>query len=375
VFLEYFQEDIKSMSFKKTLTLVVIALLALTTVSAVNAQDVGSEDNPIQVYFVPSAEAQVLVEGGAILEQFLEEQTGLSYEVSVPTSYAATIEAMCADTDNAMGFIPGAGYVIGNNRCGIEAVAKAIRFGWSVYWAQILVRRTPCDTDDTPIYTIGDLEGRSWAYPDTSSTSGYIVPATFLASRGITVGEQVEAGSHNNAALAVYNCEADFATTFFSPPLMPGASWSIGDLPEPYDLTVDESYTTTTDTGSTRLWVGDIRILDARSSVASTAPDIVNQVRILSISDPIPNDTLSFGPDFPADLRQEIVDALFAFSESECATLADGTTDPEAVCWNNSALSTAYTWTGIELTDDSEFANVRAWFSVLGLTEDDIFGG
>jgi len=346
------------MKLGRILVLAALVGLALSvSFTFVNAQaELGSPENPIQVYFVPSAEAQALIEGGEVLKAALEEATGLTFEVSVPTSYAATIEAMCAAPDTSMGFIPAAGYVIGANRCGLEVHAAAVRFGWPVYWAQWVVRR------DSDIYTFGDLEGRSWAYGDRGSTSGYIVPAVEMAAAGITPGEETESGGHPQSILAVYNGEVDFATTFFSPPLTPNASWNYGDLPEPYDLTVEESYTTVTDTGSTRLWVGDTRILDARSAVAEQAPDIVDAVRILKISEAIPNDTMTFGPEFPAELRTQIFDALVAYSGTEG--------------WATSALgsSEGYSWSGLALIDDSAFDSVRLQFEILGLTETDIFG-
>jgi phosphonate transport system substrate-binding protein len=110
------------------------------------------------------------------------------------------------------------------------------------------------------------------------------------------------------------------------------------------------------------LYVGQVQIWDARRAVRSTAPDVVNVVRILAISAPIPNDTLSFGPDFPADVRQQVVDALFALAQ-----------DKEK--WDTTALSTSYSWTGIAPISDSAFDPVRLEFEMLGLTEEDIFGG
>ncbi len=341
----------KAIRLSIALLLVVILTMSL---SAVNAQDsdLGTPENPIEVYFVPSAESQTLIEGGEVLREALEAATGLSFRVSVPTSYAATIEAMCAAPDVSMGFIPAAGYVIGNNRCNIEVYAAAVRNGWPVYWAQYIVRR------DSDIFTFGDLEGRSWAYPDGASTSGFIVPSVELQAAGITPGRQVEAGGHNQSVLAVYNGEVDFATSYFSPPLTPGAQWGFGDLPEPYDLSADESFVTE----EGRLFVGDMRILDARSAVANVAPDIVDAVRILRISAPIPNDTMAFGDGFPEELKAEIYEALVAFSETEE--------------WANTALgsSQGYSWSTLTLIEDSVFDSVRLQFQILGLTEGDVFG-
>ena len=336
---------------KSTVLVALLALLALLSFQAVAAQDaLGSEANPIQVYFVPSVEAQVITTGGEVMAAALEEATGLNFEVFVPTSYAATVEAICAAPDRSIGFIPAAGYVIANNRCGVEVSAAAVRNGWNVYWAAYIVRR------DSDIYTFGDLAGRSWAFPDSGSTSGYVVPAVELQAAGIEPGEQVEAGGHNQVVQAVYSGEVDFGTTFYSPPLVPGARWSIGDNPEPYDLTVDESRLD----ADGNLFVGDIRILDARANIRDTAPDVVDQVRILRISSPIPNDTLSFSPDFPEDLKTQILDAVYAFAETDAWAESIGSED-------------FYGWSGLAPIDDATYDAVRLRFEVLGLTEEDIF--
>ncbi|MEZ4583507.1 MAG: PhnD/SsuA/transferrin family substrate-binding protein [Caldilineaceae bacterium] len=126
--------------------------------AAAPATDIGSEANPIKVLFVPSVDAQVIVSGGEIMANALKEATGLNFEVSVPTSYAATIEEMCASPENSMGFIPGLGYVLANQLCGVDVAYKAVRFGNDVYWAQILVR-------DGDIQSLADLNGKKWAIP------------------------------------------------------------------------------------------------------------------------------------------------------------------------------------------------------------------
>ncbi len=317
---------------------------------------VGSPENPISVLFVPSVEADVIVTGGDVMKEALETATGLSFEVSVPTSYAATIEEMCASPENTMGFIPGLGYVLASERCGVDVAFKSVRFGWSVYWAQILVAR------DSDIETLADLEGKSWAFPDSASTSGFMVPSLMFSEAGITPGEQVEAGGHPQAALAVYRGEADFATTFFSPPLTPDFDWAIGDAP---DIPDDLIESCAPNEEGNRLFCGPEealwRVLDARASARSDAPDIVQKLKILDISPEIPNDTLSFGPDFPADVRAQIEEALIAFA-AECD-------DNDECAWNSSIGSQDfYGWTSIDPATDSEYDSLRAIVDLLGFT-------
>jgi len=328
-----------------------------TTTTEEPMAEVGSPENPVKVLFVPSVEAEVIVTGGDIMKGALEEATGLSFEVSVPTSYAATIEEMCASPENTMGFIPGLGYVLASNRCGVDVSFKAVRFGWSVYWAQILVPR------DSDIETIADLEGKTWAFPDTGSTSGFMVPSLMFDEAGVTPGEQVEAGGHPQAALAVYRGEADFATTFFSPPLTPDFDWAVGDAPEIPDDIIDSC--APNEDGS-RLFCGpedaQWRVLDARASARADAPDIIQKVKILDISPEIPNDTLSFGPEFPADVRAQIEDALEAF-----AALCDDDAEGDDCAWNQSiGNQDFYGWTGIDRAVDSEYDSLRKIVDLVG---------
>jgi phosphonate transport system substrate-binding protein len=230
---------------------------------------------------------------------------------------------------------------------------KAVRFGFGVYWAQFLVPR------DSDIQSLADLDGLSWAYPDPGSTSGYLFPSVALEEAGVTPGQTVESGGHPQAALAVYNGEADFATTFYSPPLIDGGQWEIGDPPEIPDELVDSCAPVAADDGEQELWCGNYRVLDARASAIADAPDIVQAVKILEITDEIPNDTLSFGPDFPADLRAQIEEALIAFAET-----------PE---WEESiGHQDFYAWSGIEPATDAEYDIVRVVVESQGITLDDL---
>ena len=311
--------------------------------------EIGTEEHPIKVLFVPSVDAGVIVSGGEVMAQALEEATGLKFEVSVPTSYAATVEAMCASPDDTIGFIPALGYVIANQKCGVEVGAAAVRYGWSVYWAQFLVPR------DSDYQTLEDLAGKKWAIPDLGSTSGYLYPSVMFKEAGIEPGEIIEAGGHPQAALAVYNGEVDFATTYFSPPLT-DPRWQPGDDPEPYDpmeVAVNEEG---------KVYAGDVRVLDARTAVIETAPDIFQKVRIMMLTDPIPNDTMSFSPDFPDELRGEIIDALVEFAASDACL--------ESICSDQ-----FYNWTGLDPIDDASYDVIRRLIEGLGYTEEDIFGG
>jgi phosphonate transport system substrate-binding protein len=320
----------------------------------------GSEERPIKVLFVPSVEVESIISGGGILADALKEATGLNFEVAVPTSYAATIEEMCASPDDTMGFIPAQGYVLANSRCGVQVGAAAVRFGLSWYAAQIVV---PFDSE---AQSLEDLAGLTWGIPDFGSTSGYLYPSAAFQNLGIEVGEIVETGSHNNAMLGVYNGEVDFATAFFSPPLLPNyeRNWDYdNDSPEIWrDAGVDpvrnEAGRTFVAGGPDE---GGYRILDARSSVSDTAPDIFAKTRILALTPKIPNDTVSFGPEFSQEVAEQIVSALVDFTASEA-------------CLQSICSEEFYNWTGLEPVGDAAYDPVRDVMQTMGITEQDVLG-
>ena len=318
--------------------------------------EIGTPDHPIKVLFVPSVDANLIVSGGEVMAQALNEATGLTFEVVVPTSYAATVEEMCASPSDTMAFIPGLGYAIASQLCGVDVAFKAIRFGYPVYWAEYIVAR------DSEFQTLEDLEGATWGFGDQGSTSGYMVPAVELAAAGVTPGEQVQTGGHNQTVTAVYNGEVDFGTVFYSVPLNPDGEplfsydqYQNGEITElsQYEIPEESIPNCAPSDDGEQLLCDGYRILDARANVRTEAPDVMQKVRILAISQAIPNDTLSFGPEFPEDVRTQIEEALLAFAETDAWDESIGSSD-------------FYGWSGISPATDAEYDVVRAMVEATG---------
>jgi phosphonate transport system substrate-binding protein len=96
---------------KRYILLIVGAAMLLAPIMvagcAAPAAELGSAENPVKVMFVPSVDVAVIESAGEAMTDWLTEETGIHFDVSVPTSYAATIEALCAAEGDAMAFIPG----------------------------------------------------------------------------------------------------------------------------------------------------------------------------------------------------------------------------------------------------------------------------
>ena len=323
--------------------------------------EIGSAEHPIKVLFVPSVDANIITTGGQVMADALNQATGLTFEVSVPTSYAATIEEMCASPSDTMGFIPGFGYVLANQLCGVDVAFAAVRYGFPVYWAEILVPR------DSTIQSIVDLNDLKWGSTDPGSTSGYMVPTVMFQDAGVTPSETVETGGHNQAVTALYNGEVDFATVFYSVPLDPdgNVAWTYQDYvdgkvtPDMWDVPENVIPDCAPDAEGKKLLCDGWRVMDARANIRTEAPDVVQKLRILDLSPAIPNDTLSFGPDFPADLRAQIEKALTDFSKTDAWSQSIGSSD-------------FYGWTGISPATDADYDFVRKMVAAAGITMEDL---
>lgn len=135
-------------------------------------------------------------------------QLGVSVDLVVETSYDRCI----TDTNEAC-FVCSLPYVTFERRGlapGLPAVAPVLtgdRYGGRpIYFSDVIV------PSDSPARSFADLRGRSWAYNEPLSHSGYGITRYHLVSIGETsgfFGNVVEAGYHERAVWMVANGEVD----------------------------------------------------------------------------------------------------------------------------------------------------------------------
>jgi phosphonate transport system substrate-binding protein len=217
--------------------------------------------------FVPSGEEKTVLESGNRIAHLLEMASGYTVEPALATSYAGVIEAMGAGRAD-IGWLSAFAYVIAHQRYGVEVRLVTVRFGLPYYRAEVIAQTS------SGIVSLADLRGKRFAFVDPASTAGYLVPSAALRKAGydpqMFFGQVVFAGSHTNVVLAVYDGRVDAGAV--------------------YD--------------------------DARGTVQKTLPDVMQQVKVVWASGPIPNDTVSVRRDLPEDVKERVTNALLRFSET-----------------------------------------------------------
>jgi phosphonate transport system substrate-binding protein len=265
-----------------------------------------SSDVSLIMSFVPSGDTEAIVASGDALAEMIAERTGYAVESNVATSYAAVIEAMGAGNAQ-IGWLNTFGYILANEKYGVDVALSTSRFGSTTYKGQIITRA------DSGIATLADLTGTTFCRPDPLSTSGWIIPSITLAAAGIDPAADIEVsdvGSHDNVVTAVYNGECDAGATF----------------------------------------------VDARGNVEGDLPDVKDVIVVITESADIPNDTVSFAPDVPADVRESVVNALLDIA---------GTEEGAA------ALEELYSISGLEVVDDTFYDAFRVDLDASGYSVED----
>lgn len=253
---------------KWILSLVIAVVLGSVSCTKKRAE-VGSQDNPVKLFFVPSVDVKVIEDSSKKVKEYLEKETGYKFEISIPQSYIAVVEAFGTDRADVAA-LNTYGYYLARTKYKAEARLTILRHGSNTYQSQFIVKA------GSSIKSLEDFKGKKIAFVDPASASGYLLPLKMLRDKGVEPGEVVFAMKHDNVVSMVYNGQVEVGATFYSPAF-------------------------------------EGKIEDARRLVKTQYPDVEDKVKILQLSDPIPNDPIVFRANLPEEMKTKIANAFVSF--------------------------------------------------------------
>jgi len=283
----------------------IVCLFGLLT-SCESKHSLGSKEKPISFYMIPGQDARVLEVRSQVMKAFLEKETGLSFEIKVPLSYIAVIESFGSKRAD-MAIINPFGYILAREKYNVTARLRGIHYGRSTYNGQIIVRADKYKK-------LEELNNKKFAFVDPASTSGYLMPADLLKKKKINIKEAIFAGQHDSVVLMVYQGKVDAGATFYSP----------DNKGQPQD---------------------------ARKLVKTQYPDVFEKVKILTLTDSIPNDPIIFSAELQPELREKITTSLKKFANT-----------PEG----SQVLMDLYNMSNLSDTTDADYDSVREALLVMG---------
>jgi phosphonate transport system substrate-binding protein len=169
----------------------------------------------LHLVLTPSQKPTDLLATGEEFGQVLGKLVGVPVRVTVASDYAAVIEALRNHTAD-LAFVHPGGYVLASREAKARIVAKNLWHGKSSFTSRIYVRR------DAGIKTVEDLRGKTIAFVDPASSSGYIYPMVLLIQRGLVTNrdpktffkEVVFSGAHDASMRALLNGHVDAIASF-----------------------------------------------------------------------------------------------------------------------------------------------------------------
>src|SRR2546427_86545 len=161
-----------------------LTLGALSTPRAAEALTLGGQApgvafaaDGLHLVLTPSQKPTDLLATGEEFARVLTKLTDIPVRVTVASDYAAVIEALRNRTAD-LAFVHPVGYVLASREAKARIVARNLWHGKSTFTSRIYVRK------DGGIKTLEDLRGKTMAFVDPSSSSGYTYPMVLLQMRG-----------------------------------------------------------------------------------------------------------------------------------------------------------------------------------------------
>ena len=161
---------------------------------------------------IPTESSDNITERFDNLANYLEKKLEIPVKMQVATDYAGVITAMQFKHVDLAYFGPKS-YVEAADRAGAEALVMEVSEDGSKGYHGIIITKK-----DSPIKTMDDAKGKTWAFTDPNSTSGTLVPTVYFVKTLKIDPEKyfskvIYSGSHEASILAIKGGKVDIAST------------------------------------------------------------------------------------------------------------------------------------------------------------------
>ena len=241
----------------RSLNLTVLLFLVMACSSK---HELGSSELPLKLYLPPGMDSEATKKQSSELISFLQSETGLFFKTTSPPNYIASVEAL-GSLHADIAFMNSFGYLLANQKYAAEARLMALHDGEKDYQGQIIAHI------DSGIKKIEDITGKSFAFTNASSITGHMLPMKMLNAQNVKPKYTVFAMNDDNVLAMVYKKQIDAGATGFK--------------------------------------------------LKAKFPDFDAKVKLISLSEKIPNEPFVFRKNLPPEITKKIIAALEKYLSSE----------------------------------------------------------
>ena len=183
----------------------ILTFRALATFFLISLASLSQAQTVFRVTAIPDESPTELARKAAPLVKYLEKTLGMKVEFTPVTDYAASVEAL-ANKQVDLAWYGGFTFVQANVRSGGKAIPLVQREEDEKF-------RSVFITSDPTIKTLADLKGKNVSFGSQSSTSGHLMPRSFLLQAGIDPDKDFKrvafSGAHDATIAAVVAGKVD----------------------------------------------------------------------------------------------------------------------------------------------------------------------
>ena len=259
------------MGRKSVLLMVVLLLAGSLFMVGCGSEEEAEDRGVLRLGAVPGEEEQKRRDQYQNFVEYLERALDMDVELYVASDYTATVEAMRAGRIDLVWYGP-LSYILAVDVAEAEAFALSYDSEMGVFYESYIIVH-----EDSEIYELSDLVGKTFAFVDPASTGGHLIPRLQLVEAGLDPDEDLEAmafvGGHDAVAAAVENKNIDAGSI--------------------------------------------VRHMYERGVEAGRINE--DEIRIIATSDPFPGGPLAYRKSLDEDLKEAIRDAIFNMPEEDVA--------------------------------------------------------
>jgi phosphonate transport system substrate-binding protein len=157
----------------------------------------------LRISMIPATDAGKMLRDAQPLVAYLEKKTGAKITMTIPTNYAAVVEAMVNDQVDLAHF-GGFTFVQASARAGARPLVQREQ---DQKFHSLFITQPGSN-----INSLKDLAGHTFAFGDVNSTSGHLMPEYYMRDARVdarVIEKALYTGGHDATALAVANKKVD----------------------------------------------------------------------------------------------------------------------------------------------------------------------
>ncbi len=185
----------------------------------------------ITIGFNPAEKTNLVEANGQRLSDYVKKKIGVEVSTFVAKDYEALVTALRSGKVD-FAFLPPFSFIKAEESG--KLLLKAVRKGQAVYYGAIIVR------EDSGIDRLEDLKGKSIAWVDRNSATGFLLPKAEMIRRkkidpDTFFSKQIFTGTHDALVMAVFDGSVDAGATWVNDSDGKDGAWQLY-LRKPADL-------------------------------------------------------------------------------------------------------------------------------------------